>query len=86
MGAIEDMLRKTDTLWGLSLPYYLRISTSAETQAAPLDDAVARIESARPSDEFVIVAYQDGGIISVSGRQLPFQEHAKRADWWRPRR
>jgi hypothetical protein len=36
MGAIEDMLWKTDTLWGLSLPYYLRISTSAETQAAPM--------------------------------------------------
>jgi hypothetical protein len=33
---------------------------------------------------FLVVAYQDGGIISVSGTMLPFQMSAERAEWWGP--
>jgi hypothetical protein len=33
---------------------------------------------------FLLVAYQDDGIISVSGTTLPFQTSAKQAEWWRP--
>ena len=82
--AIDEMLRKTDTLWGLALPYYLIASKVAEIEPMPLDRAVARVEASGLHNEFLIVAYQDGGVISISGDVLPFQEHAKKADWWRP--
>lgn len=84
-GAIEDMLRKSDALWGLALPYHLSVSTSVEIETLPLDKAVVKIEASGIRSQFLIVAYQDGGIISISANALPFQEHAKRADWWRPR-
>jgi hypothetical protein len=80
--SIEEMLRKADTLWGLALPYYLRISEAPETEAISLEKAVIEVEAPSIENRFLIVGYQDGGIISISGRTLPFQEHAERADWW----
>jgi hypothetical protein len=70
---------------GLSLPYYLRISEAPETEAISLERAVTKVEAGSIENRFLIVGYQDGGIISISGRMFPFQEHAKRADWWRPK-
>jgi hypothetical protein len=82
--AIEAILRESHVLWGLSLPYYLSVSTSVLSPAAPLNEAVAKVEAAHSSKEFLVVAHQDGGIISVSGMELPFQKDAEPADWWRP--
>lgn len=82
-GAIEDMLKQSHTLWGLRLPYFLSVAKSIETETLPLQEAVLRVEASR-SDKFLIVAYQDDGIISISGTTLPFQEQAERAEWWRP--
>jgi hypothetical protein len=82
--AIEEMLKRSETLWGLALPYYLCVSEAVETEGIPLKEAVSKIEASSAKDRFLIVAYQDGGIISVSGIMLPFQEEARIADWWAP--
>lgn len=81
---ISDMLVKSATLWGLRLPCYARISKSANAPQLSLPEATAAIENDVMVDQFLIVAYQDGGLISVSGTKLPFQKEADTADWWRP--
>lgn len=82
---VADMLKKSDLLWGTAMPAYLLVSSSTETTQLPLDEAVSQIENAKASDRFVIIAYQDGGLISVTGTKLPFQENADKADWWYPK-
>jgi hypothetical protein len=82
--AIETMLKRSETLWGAALPYYLRVSRSAEAHARSLKEAVAQIEASAEGETFLAVAYQDGGLISVSGVLLPFQVDAESGDWWRP--
>jgi hypothetical protein len=85
VSAIEAMDKKTETLWGTSLPYYLFVSALVEDKRLLLRDAVADAESWPSKDRFLLVAYQDGGLISVTGMVLPFQEQARPAEWWAPR-
>jgi hypothetical protein len=86
VSAIEAMDKKTETLWGTSLPYYLFVSPVIEDKRLLLRDAVADAESWPSKDRFLLVAYQDGGLISASGMVLPFQEEALLAEWWAPGR
>jgi hypothetical protein len=81
---ISEMLRATDKLWGRRLSYFLDVSSSTDQAVLPLKEAVLRVEAAVVSDDFLLVGYQDGGIISISGKILPFQTDAKVAEWWRP--
>lgn len=83
-GAIEDMLSKSNTLYGSLLPYYFVVSGSTKNEASPLKDAVSNIETSLTNDSFLVAAYEDGGILSVSSKTLPFQITARPADWWRP--
>ena len=84
--ATDDMLEQSHALWGLALPYFISVSKTIETELVTLADAVKSIEAAAASAEsrFLVIAYQDDGIISVSGILLPFQMSAARAEWWRP--
>jgi hypothetical protein len=82
--AIEEMLKASDLLFGLVLDYYLTVSKSAQAKCLPLAEAVSAVEASASSEEFLIVAYQDGGVISVSGIQHLFQRQASAAQWWRP--
>ncbi|MFI4999850.1 MAG: hypothetical protein ACHQK9_08220 [Reyranellales bacterium] len=84
--AIQEILKRSETLWGAALPYYLHVSKAAAAWTMPLKEAVSKIEASSVKEEFLVVAYQDGGIISVSGVVLPFHESARLADWWRPYR
>jgi hypothetical protein len=72
------------TLWGAALPYYFIVSKLIEAGTISLKEAVANIEASPADDRFLIVAYQDGGLITVSAAALPFQLGARKADWWRP--
>jgi hypothetical protein len=83
-GAIEEMLKRSGTLWGLALPDYFYISKAFEAEAPTLKEAVLKIEASADADGFLIVAYQDAGLISVSGALLPFQIGARNAEWWAP--
>jgi hypothetical protein len=80
--AIKDMDKKTETLWGTRLPYYLFVAPVLEDKGLMLADAVARAESWPSKESFLLVAYEDGGLISVSGMVLSFQEAAAPAEWW----
>ncbi len=82
--AIMEMLKQSETLWGLALPYYLSISSAQQPSCLDLSRAVSKIEAAADSRNFLLVAYQDGGLISVSSVLLPFQKDSDRADWWKP--
>jgi hypothetical protein len=42
------------------------------------------VEAVFVHGKFLLAAYQDGGLISVSGLQLSFQKRAEPADWWAP--
>jgi hypothetical protein len=83
-GAIAAMLKRSETLWGAALPYYLRVSISAQVTAQSLKDAVEQIEASAEGETFLAVAHHDGGLVSVSGVLLPFQVGAEGGDWWRP--
>jgi hypothetical protein len=80
--ACDEMLERSETLWGSALPYYLSVSRSFEADAPALKQAVEAVEASGERDRFLIVAYQDGGLISVSAVELPFQANARPADWW----
>src|SRR5260370_37792041 len=79
--AIEEMLEQSQSLWGISLPHFICVSKSIATNCISIDEAVAKMERPESYDDFLIVAYQDGGVISISGRLLPFQEIAEPAEW-----
>jgi hypothetical protein len=81
---VEGMLKQSETLWGLALPFYICATKSIEAKTLPLSDAVSRVEAYPACDEFLLIAYQDGGVISISGTKLAFQEQAEPADWWQP--
>jgi hypothetical protein len=82
--SIEELLSQSDTLWGSALPYYLYVSKLFEASAPSLKEAATVVEASAETDKFLLIAYQDGGVISVSGLALPFQASAKRAEWWAP--
>jgi hypothetical protein len=82
MSLIEETLTTSETLWGDALPYYLRISKAEDGWPLTLRRAVSEIEASSSADDFILVAYQDGGLISVSGVMLPFQVGARSAEWW----
>jgi len=82
--AVAEMLEKSQTLWGTALPHYLYVSQSFKGEAPSLNDAVSNVEALLEADAFLIVAYQDGGLITVSGSKLPFQADVQDASWWGP--
>ncbi len=84
VAAIKKVLEISKTLWGAILPYYLSIATSIDAEAPPLEDAVSRVEASPIASRFLVIGYEDGGVISVSGSTLPFQAKAKPAEWWTP--
>lgn len=83
--AIEEMLEQWQSLWGLALPHFICVSNSITANCVSLEKAVAETEAFASGEDFLIVAYQDGGIISISGTLLPFQKTAELAEWWRPK-
>jgi hypothetical protein len=78
------MLNKSHELWGLILDCYLRCSDQCEVEPLEVKVAVKRVEMNVDSQDFLLIAYQDGGVISVSSRLLPFQQNATSATWWEP--
>jgi hypothetical protein len=81
--AIREMFLETHRLWGTNLPYYLAVSKDPRPSGQPLANAVDQILAGAPSEEFLVIAYQDGGLLTVSRKRLPFQDAAASADWWR---
>ena len=83
--AIDDLLRESQELWGTSAPSYLAVRKShAPPEYGTLADAVASVETTGGTDDYLLIAFQDGGVISVSETRFAFQDDAKPATWWYP--
>jgi hypothetical protein len=82
-GSIAEMLKVSASLWGLQLNYYVRVAKSPAKNIT-LSEAVEEVEQESNLTDFLIIAYQDGGLVSVSGVQLPFQNMKHSAQWWKP--
>jgi len=76
-----EMLEKSNKLWGTSLGYFFIVDEYEINDDIDLKNAVISIESGTLPG-FILVAYQDGGVISVSGKAYPFQKEAESAVWW----
>jgi hypothetical protein len=77
---------ETPELAGTVLRNYFHINAPHSTTPVSLNGAVEHVEAYGKPDEFLLVGYPDGGLISVSRQKLPFQENAAPADhWWGPR-
>jgi hypothetical protein len=82
--AVAEMLGATEKLWGALLPYYFWVSRSYRERPLSLKEAVTEIEGASHPDEFLLVGYEDGGVLSISSSKSNFQIGARTAEWWRP--
>jgi hypothetical protein len=82
--AISEMLKATRALWGALLPYYLWVSSSPREHAVTLEAGIAEVQASADADAFLLVGYEDEGVISISNRKLSFQVGARPADWWQP--
>ena len=82
--AIAEVLAASEKLWGALLPYYLWVSTSHREHPTTLSEGVVEVEAGSHPEEFLLVGYEDGGVISISNTKLSFQTGARAADWWRP--
>jgi len=82
IGVIADMIKQSEVLWGTALPWYLAAS-KADQSSCSLVGAVSHIGEGDPTT-VLIIAYQDGGLISVSAVAQPFHQNAVPAPWWRP--
>lgn len=78
---ILDMQEKSYKLWGTSLDYFFFVSSGEAKEEMDIKKAIEYVESGKLGG-FILVAYQDGGLISVSGKVYPFQERAESAAWW----
>jgi hypothetical protein len=80
---LAEMLNASKKLWGALHPDFLWLSSSPKEGAFTLNQAVAEVEAASALNEFLLVGYEDGGVISRSNSRLAFQAEARSANWWR---
>lgn len=83
ISSIEELLDRSNQLWGKSLEYFLSISEFRDFSGRGLRDTIASFETDGAAG-FLLVAYQDGGVISISNKMYPFQRDALSAAWWHP--
>lgn len=87
-GTFDDlygMFEQSKTLWGEDASYYFYLSTNGSLNDYIPINAVRAVETSTEIC-FLLFAYQDGGVISVSGQVLTFQNDAADASWWLPPR
>lgn len=64
------------------LQFYFHVNSTAVGRPLPLVEAVEWVESNGAESEFLLAGHPDGGLISVSRVQLPFQDAMKPITWW----
>lgn len=78
---VASMLEKSHKLWGTYLYYFFAVAGNKLGDNLDMKKAVELAEAGEFGG-FLLIAYQDGGIISVSDRPYSFQEGAEPAAWW----
>lgn len=79
---VRNFSRESDLLWGAAHAFYL-VSDKGLAKLS-LRSAAAEIKSRNAPDEFLLAAYQDGGLICISGQPVSFQRGEPEAEWWEP--
>jgi hypothetical protein len=69
---------------GLVLRYYFHINRTETGRPLTLVEAVEHVESRGVYGEFLLAGHPDGGLISVSNAELPFQRNLAPITWWGP--
>ncbi len=67
---------------GFDDSHYLNVTRVRDSQMQNLKHDVAWVEARGGTDNFIVIGYHDGGIITISQEKLPFQQGAAGADWW----
>jgi hypothetical protein len=82
--ALKPYLEESNLLWGINHNSYL-VAThgGAQPDRMMVHEAVKQAET-ESSIILALVAYVDGGIISVSNQQFYFQREAQSGEWWKP--
>ena len=64
------------------LQFYFHVNSSAVGRPMPLTDAVEFVEGEGSEIEFLLAGHPDGGLVSVSRLQQPFQQGLEPITWW----
>jgi hypothetical protein len=64
------------------LKHYFHVNPTTVGRPLALSEAVEFVEVEGAPNEFLLAGHPDGGLISVSAQQLPFQERLKPITWW----
>lgn len=81
--ALKGYLEASNLLWGVDPNTYLVATHGVQPGPTTVHEAV---EQAETGGLFLLalVAYRDGGIISVSNQQFDFQLEIQPCEWWEP--
>ena len=81
---VRRLFELSQALFGLNSDLYV-LSAPPPRDAGDLAGILEEFqrESRMISTDSVLIPYQDGGLISVSVQQLPFQRIEEEAPWWR---
>jgi len=61
---------------------YIVVTEAASVESKKALDAIREKETENRALSFILIGYNDGGVLSISSRYLPFHDEAQRADWW----
>ncbi|MBJ6126251.1 hypothetical protein [Microvirga splendida] len=81
--ALKPYLEESNLLWGDNPNTYLVAAHGAQPPTMMVHEAVEQAETESPII-LALVAYADGGIISVSNQQFDFQRETQSGEWWKP--
>lgn len=81
--ALKPYLEESNLLWGANPNTYLVATHGVQPDPTMVHEAVEQAESESPI-VLALVAYVDGGIISVSNQQFDFQRETQSGEWWEP--
>jgi len=79
---LDAYFSQSNLLWGLMPKTFVYVGIREPQGNLTLHKAIQDAEYAGNDASFLLVGYQDGGLISVSNRKLAFQAEAQPADWW----
>jgi hypothetical protein len=84
MEEVRQYFRETYEYQGEPAKAYILVAQHDNSDVAlPLRQAAKEVEMQGGQEVFLLVGYEDGGVISISAALLPFQAHAPSAEWWR---
>jgi hypothetical protein len=82
LDGVEDYFDATFSYHGDTPRKYLRFLSANSSLATHVKTAVREIEAGSVPGGFLLIGYEDGGVISISANELSFQSSEYDADRW----